>query len=177
MYKRQDQDGELNDARVLFERKDPDGRALGALGGTRAGIGDVFTPSMALGAGSFGGRGAYYTSAPLEALDLSTPLNLRGELPLGEDVELYVNEVLQATQASAIQGTVSSTTAVTLIGPGPTTMIGAVVPALSALAAWPLLGEALPPLGLLAVLLVSGGMVLGVAGGAAARVDPPEPRS
>ncbi len=99
-----DQDGELNDARVLFERKDPDGRALGALGGTRAGIGDVFTPSMALGAGSFGGRGAYYTSAPLEALDLSTPLNLRGELPLGEDVELYVNEVLQATQASAIQG-------------------------------------------------------------------------
>ncbi len=99
-----DQDGALNDARVLFERKDPGGRALGVLGGTRAGIGDVFTPSMALGAGSYGGRGAYYTSAPLEALDLSTPLNLRGELPLGEDVELYVNEVLQATQASAVQG-------------------------------------------------------------------------
>ncbi len=99
-----DQDGELNDARVLFERKDPAGRALGPLGATRAGIGDVFTPSMSLGAGSFGGRGVYYTSAPLEALDLSTPLNLRGELPLGEDVELYVNEVLQATQASAAQG-------------------------------------------------------------------------
>ncbi len=99
-----DQDGDLNDARILFERKDPVGRALGPLGGTRAGIGDVFTPSMALGAASFGGRGVYYTSAPLEALDLSTPLNLRGELPLGEDVELYVNEVLQATQASAVQG-------------------------------------------------------------------------
>jgi hypothetical protein len=99
-----DQDGSLNDARVLLERKDPDGRALGVLGGTRAGIGDVFTPSMALGAASFGGRGVYYTSAPLEALDLSTPLDLRGELPLGEDVELYVNEVLQATQASAVQG-------------------------------------------------------------------------
>ena len=68
------------------------------------------------------------------------------------------------------------TKAVTLIGPGPTTMIGAVVPALSALAAWPLLGEALPPLGLLAVLLVSAGMVLGVAG-PAGRVDPLEPRT
>ncbi|MFC5344412.1 hypothetical protein ACETK8_17140 [Brevundimonas staleyi] len=98
------QDGELNTARVQFERKDPDGRALGFLGATRAGVGDVFTPSMSIGAGSVSGRGVYYTSAPLVALDLSTPLDLRGELPLGEDVELYVNEVLQATQATAAQG-------------------------------------------------------------------------
>ena len=65
----------------------------------------------------------------------------------------------------------------TLIGPGPTTMIGAAVPVLSALAAWPLLGEALPPLGLLAVLLVSAGMVLGVAGAGGGRVDPPGART
>ena len=51
------------------------------------------------------------------------------------------------------------------IGAGPTTMIGAVVPALAALFAWPLLGEALPPLGLLAVALACVGMLLGVAGG------------
>jgi drug/metabolite transporter (DMT)-like permease len=54
------------------------------------------------------------------------------------------------------------TRAVAAIGPGPTTMVGAVVPALAALMAWPLLGEALPPLGLVAVLLVSAGMLLGV---------------
>jgi drug/metabolite transporter (DMT)-like permease len=54
------------------------------------------------------------------------------------------------------------TRAVATIGPGPTTMIGAVVPALAALIAWPLLGEALPPLGLLAVAVVSAGMLLGV---------------
>jgi drug/metabolite transporter (DMT)-like permease len=54
------------------------------------------------------------------------------------------------------------TRAVAAIGPGPTTMVGAVVPALAALIAWPLLGEALPPLGLVAVLLVSAGMLLGV---------------
>lgn len=99
-----DQRGQANDVRVLFERKDPDGRALGPLGATRAGAGDVFTPSLAMGAGSLGGRGVYYTSAPLDALDLATPLDLRGELPLGEDVELYVNEVLRATQASADRG-------------------------------------------------------------------------
>lgn len=97
-------DGEISDVRVMFSRKDPDGRALGPLGGTRAGIGDVFTPSMPIGAAGYGGRGIFYTSAPLENLDLATPLNLRGELALGEEVELYVNEVLQAAQTSPVQG-------------------------------------------------------------------------
>lgn len=99
-----DQHGQVSDARVTWERKDPDGRALGPLGGTRAGLGDVFTPSMAIGAGSSGGRGLFYTSAPLDNLDISTPLDIRGELALGEEVELYVNEVLQASRASAVQG-------------------------------------------------------------------------
>ncbi|MBD0275921.1 MAG: DMT family transporter [Acetobacteraceae bacterium] len=75
---------------------------------------------------------------------------------------------------AAVLAGLLDTKAVTLIGPGPTTMIGAAVPALSALAAWPLLGEALPPLGFLAVLLVSAGMALGVVGG---RVDPSAPRT
>ena len=97
-------DGEVSDVRLALIRKDPDGRALGRLGGTRAGIGDVYTPSMPLGAAGFGGRGAFYTSAPLESIDLATPLNLRGELALGEEVELYVNEVLQAAQSSPVQG-------------------------------------------------------------------------
>jgi len=99
-----DQQGDLNDVRILFERKDAGGHALGRFGGRRAAAGDVFSPSMALGAGSVSGRGFYYSSAPLEVRDLATPLNLRGELPLGEEVELYVNEVLQASRASADQG-------------------------------------------------------------------------
>lgn len=85
--------------------------------------------------------------------------------------------VFQGVFAAILAGLLY-TKAVTLIGPGPTTMVGAVVPALSAMIAWPLLGEALPPLGLLAVLLVSAGMALGVSSGtAAARVDPPEART
>ena len=91
---------------------------------------------------------------------------------------LAFQAVFQGAFAAVLAGLLY-TKAVTLIGPGPTTMIGAVVPALAALAAWPLLGEHLPPLGLLAVLLVSAGMVLGVTGAAAAaqRVDPPDRRS
>ncbi|KQW82945.1 hypothetical protein [Brevundimonas sp. Root1279] len=103
-YVGSDDDGRVNDVRVMLSRKDADGRALGPLGGTRAGIGDVFTPSLAIGAASFAGRGVFYTSAPLESLDIGTPLDLRGELPVGEEVELYVNEVLRGSQVTAVQG-------------------------------------------------------------------------
>ena len=67
--------------------------------------------------------------------------------------------VFQGAFAAVLAGLLY-TKAVTLIGPGPTTMVGAAVPAVSALAAWPLLGEALPPLGLLAVALVSAGIAV-----------------
>ncbi|WP_172448599.1 hypothetical protein [Caulobacter mirabilis] len=103
-YVGSDNKGQVNDLRVLFSRKDPDGHALGPLGGTRAGLGDVYSPSMPIGAAGVTGRGVFYSSAPLEALDLATPLDLRGELAVGEEVELYVNEILQAAQTSPDQG-------------------------------------------------------------------------
>ncbi|WP_368414610.1 DMT family transporter [Falsiroseomonas sp.] len=54
------------------------------------------------------------------------------------------------------------TRAVTAIGAPRTTTITSLVPAMAALAAWPLLGEPLGALGLVGVGLVSAGMVLGV---------------
>ena len=54
------------------------------------------------------------------------------------------------------------TRCVALLGPGPTTMIGAAVPGLAALLAWPLLGEALSPAALLAVGVVCAGLALAV---------------
>jgi hypothetical protein len=99
-----DERGRVNDVRLSLERKSPQGRALGPLGGVRAGIGDIYTPSAGIGVASIGGRGLFYSSAPLDNLDLSTPLNLRGELGLGEEVELYVNETLRAAQATPVQG-------------------------------------------------------------------------
>ncbi|NMJ44289.1 DMT family transporter [Roseomonas sp. JC162] len=69
----------------------------------------------------------------------------------------------QGAGAAIIAG-VLFTRSVTALGPTVTTMIGAAVPGIVALVAWPLLGEALPPVGLLAVLLVSAGMLLGIGG-------------
>lgn len=54
------------------------------------------------------------------------------------------------------------TTAVAHIGPASTTLIGALIPGLVALAAWPLLGETLGPAGMLGVALAMAGMALGV---------------
>jgi drug/metabolite transporter (DMT)-like permease len=56
------------------------------------------------------------------------------------------------------------TRAVTALGAPRTTTITALVPAMAALAAWPLLGEALGAAGLAGVALVSAGMILGVSG-------------
>lgn len=66
--------------------------------------------------------------------------------------------------AAAVLAGILYTRSVAALGPAVTTMIGAAVPGLVALAAWPLLGEALGLPALLAILLVSGGMLLGMGG-------------
>lgn len=63
--------------------------------------------------------------------------------------------------ASVIAG-ILYTRSVAALGPAATTMIGAAVPALVAITAWPLLGEVLSRVAILAVLLVSGGMLVGI---------------
>lgn len=65
------------------------------------------------------------------------------------------------------------TRAVNALGAPTTTTITSLVPAMAALAAWPLLGEPLGVAGLAGVGLVSLGMVLGVARGAAPALPPP----
>ncbi|WP_409020871.1 hypothetical protein [Brevundimonas vesicularis] len=99
-----DDDARLSDSRITLSRRDRSGHALGPLGGTHAGIGDVYTPSLALGVASISGRGLFYTSAPRDSLDIGTPLDLRGELAVGEEVELYVNEILYGSQSTPVQG-------------------------------------------------------------------------
>ena len=67
----------------------------------------------------------------------------------------------QGAGASVLAG-ILYTRSVAALGPAATTMIGAAVPGLVALTAWPLLGEALSPPAILAILLVSGGMLLAI---------------
>lgn len=69
--------------------------------------------------------------------------------------------VFQGAGASVIAGMLF-TRCVTALGSTTTTMLGAAVPGLAALFAWPLLGEALPGLALAAIGLVTGGLLLSV---------------
>ena len=69
--------------------------------------------------------------------------------------------VFQGAFASVAAGMLY-TRCVTALGPGPTTMLGAAVPALAALFAWPLLGEALPAMALVAIGVVTLGLMLSV---------------
>jgi drug/metabolite transporter (DMT)-like permease len=87
------------------------------------------------------------------------PSNLAA-VPLGPVAFQFV---YQGAFATVVAGFLF-TRAVTAIGAPRTTAITALVPAMAALAAWPLLGEVLGAAGLAGVALVSVGMVLGVAG-------------
>ncbi|MDB5451855.1 MAG: hypothetical protein JWO33_433 [Caulobacteraceae bacterium] len=99
-----DSDFKLSSARALLSRKDPQGKIAGPFGATRSSLGDTFTPTMTLGARSASGRGFAISSVPLEQASVFDRIDLRGELPLGYQVELYVNEVLQGSQAQPVQG-------------------------------------------------------------------------
>jgi len=74
---------------------------------------------------------------------------------------ILFNLVFQGVIAGVLNGVIY-TQCVRTLGPGPTTMVGAMVPSLAAALAWPLLGEALAPLGIAGVLLVTLATVAGV---------------
>lgn len=99
-----DQKGKPVTARVLLERRDADGHALGPLGISRISAGDIYTPALSLGARSLGGRGVSLSTAPLAQTSVFGRIDLRGELPIGYDVELYVNDVLRSGQSTPVQG-------------------------------------------------------------------------
>jgi drug/metabolite transporter (DMT)-like permease len=84
-----------------------------------------------------------------------------GEAPAGA---VAFQAVWQGLAAVIVAGFLFAR-AVAALGPVVTTTITAAVPPVAALAAWPLLGEALGPLGLAGVAVVAAGMALGVGGG------------
>jgi hypothetical protein len=96
--------GRLDSLTLLFDRKDPSGHLFGPLGLTRFDLGDTYTPQLPLGARTTGGRGVAFTSEPLEEASVFNKIDIRGELPSGYQVELYVNEVLKASQLQPVDG-------------------------------------------------------------------------
>jgi hypothetical protein len=103
-YLGSDERGQPSVARVRFDRRSPGGRLLGPLGATYAAIGDVFTPVMSTGPISTGGRGFQFSTAPLGQASVFQRITLRGELPIGYQVELYVNDVLRGAQRFPVEG-------------------------------------------------------------------------
>jgi len=103
-YVGSDDAGRPVNARMLLERRDADGHALGPFGLTRFSAGDIFTPALSIGPRSVGGRGISFSTAPLTQQSVFGRIDLRGELPLGYDVELYVNDVLRSGQSTPVQG-------------------------------------------------------------------------
>lgn len=97
-----DRHGSPRMARFLYERRSAAG--LMPLGLRRFSAGDVFTPALAVGPRSVAGRGISVSSAPLEHASVFDTIDLRGELPIGHDVELYVNDVLRGSQSAPIDG-------------------------------------------------------------------------
>lgn len=104
---------------------------------------------------------------PVWALALPSGLGAAG---MGQ---ILFQMAYQGMLASILAG-ILYTTAVARLGPGPTTLVGALVPGLVALLAWPLLEEALGVAGMAGVVLAMAGMAAGVLRG---RVDPHPPRT
>jgi hypothetical protein len=99
-----DQNGQISSARATFERHDIGGKLLGPIHATSAAAGDVYTPSLAIGARSVGGRGFSFSTAPLEQTSVFNRIDMRGELPVGYDVELYINDILRSGQRTPVNG-------------------------------------------------------------------------
>jgi hypothetical protein len=91
-------------SRFLFERRSPEGTLLGPLHARVVSAGDVFTPGWTLGPRSIAGRGVSFSTVPLDQTNIFNRIDLRGELPLGYDVELYINNVLQSGQNTPTKG-------------------------------------------------------------------------
>ncbi len=99
-----DDRGKLATARIKAERQALDGPLFGPLGVRRFAAGDIYSPGLPLGPRAAGGAGVVLSTAPREQLSVFERIDLRGELPQGYDVELYVNDVLRAGQNTAVQG-------------------------------------------------------------------------
>lgn len=99
-----DQNGDISSVRATFERHSTKGDLLGPLHATSFSAGDTFTPALPIGARSVGGRGFQFSTAPLEQTSVFNRIDLRGEMPVGYDVELYINDVLRSGQRTPVNG-------------------------------------------------------------------------
>ncbi|MDZ4373521.1 MAG: hypothetical protein U1C74_19145 [Phenylobacterium sp.] len=103
-YLASDEEGRATSARLMLQRRSVEGLMLGPLHAREINLGDVYAPAMPMGPRTIAGRGFTVSTAPIEQASVFNSIDLRGELPPGFDVELYVNDVLRASTNQAING-------------------------------------------------------------------------
>ena len=99
-----DQNGDLTSVRATFERNDVKGRLLGPIRATSVSAGDIYTPALVLGPRSIGGRGFVFGNTPLLQTSVFSRIDLRGDLPTGYDIQLFINDTLRGGQQTPVQG-------------------------------------------------------------------------
>jgi len=97
-------DGQDTFLRATLSRRDPRGGLLGPIDATEFALGDVSSPGLPLVSNSVAGRGAMLSTFPLHRLSDLQRVTLRGELPVGWQVELYRGADLIDFQTSSSDG-------------------------------------------------------------------------
>jgi hypothetical protein len=90
--------------RATLGQSDPRGGLLGPIDAREFALGDVSSPSLPLVSNSVAGRGAMLSTFPLHRLSDLQRVTLRGELPVGWQVELYRGTDLLDFQTSGSDG-------------------------------------------------------------------------
>lgn len=103
-YVGSDEEGRATDARLMLQRRSLEGGLLGPFRAREVNLGDVYAPALPMGPRSVAGAGVTFSTAPLEQTSVFNRIDLRGDLPPGYDVELYVNDVLRNSTNQAING-------------------------------------------------------------------------
>jgi len=103
-YVGSDEEGRATNARVMLQRRSLEGDMLGPLHARELSVGDVYSPALSMGVRSVAGAGFTFSTAPLEQTSVFNRIDLRGDLPPGYDVELYINDVLRSSTNQSING-------------------------------------------------------------------------
>ncbi len=100
MFVAGDRHDKLSSARLTLERKFRGKEEVTPLHISEVQLGDVFTPSIPLMLNSQSGRGVSVSNFPVESVREFDRITLRGDLPIGWEVELYRNDSLLDAQTT-----------------------------------------------------------------------------
>lgn len=97
-------DDAVSDVRLVLRRRDPDRNLLGPLHLSLIEVGDTSSISEPIGVATRTGRGIVIGNLPVDQGSVFEKIDVRGELPIGYEVELYRNDVLIGSDDKGVNG-------------------------------------------------------------------------